>query len=249
MQSYWVINATLCHLNVIAILHGACNLDSHMSENSQIPEQLKWYQRSLLAGLAFFMRLWGRTLRYHWDAEVQSIMNAKIPPAVVIFWHNRIFAGTFFYLRYFRQRRLATLISSSKDGAWLAGFVEKLGVRPVRGSRYNRGAQAVRDMITANSEGLDIGVSPDGSRGPLYDIKPGALKVALKTGAPIILLSLNHSSAWRLKTWDRFYIPHPFSKIHVRLHVVALDEISGLELEEAVATLKARMDAITIDLF
>ena len=56
-------------------------------------------------------------------------------------------------------------------------------------SRYNRGAKAVRDMITANSEGFDIGVSPDGSRGPLYDMKPGALKVALKTGAPIILLT------------------------------------------------------------
>ena len=219
-----------------------------MSENTQIPEQLKWHQRALLAGLAFFMRLWGRTLRYHWDADVQSIMDAETPPAVVIFWHNRIFAGTIFYLRYFRQRRLATLISSSKDGAWLSGFVEKLGVRPVRGSRYNRGAQAVRDMITANSEGFDIGVSPDGSRGPLYDMKPGALKVALKTGAPIILLSLNHASAWRLKTWDRFYIPHPFSKIEVRLHVVALNEFSGLELEEAVATLKTRMDAITVDL-
>ena len=104
-------------------------------------------------------------------------------------------------------------------------------------------------MITANSEGFDIGVSPDGSRGPLYDMKPGALKVALKTGAPIILLSLNHASAWRLKTWDRLYVPHPFSKIQVHLHVVALDEFSGLEVEEAVATLKARMDAITVDLF
>jgi lysophospholipid acyltransferase (LPLAT)-like uncharacterized protein len=177
------------------------------------------------------------------------MMDGETPPAVVIFWHNRLLAGTIFYLRYFRERRLATLISASKDGAWLAGFVEKFGVQPVRGSRYNRGAQAVRDMIAASSEGFDIGVSPDGSRGPLYDMKPGALKVALKTGAPIILLSLNHTGAWRLKTWDRFYIPHPFSKVEVRMDVVALNEVSGLEVEEAVAKLKARMDAITVDLF
>jgi lysophospholipid acyltransferase (LPLAT)-like uncharacterized protein len=220
-----------------------------MSENSQVPEQLKWHQRALLAVLALFMRLWGRTLRYHWDTNAQSMMDSETPPAVVIFWHNRLLAGTIFYLRYFRERRLATLISASKDGAWLAGFVEKLGVRPVRGSRYNRGAQAVRDMIAASSEGFDIGVSPDGSRGPLYDMKPGALKVALKTGAPIILLSLNHTGAWRLKTWDRFYIPHPFSKVEVRMDVVALNEVSGLEIGEAVAKLKARMDAITVDLF
>ena len=219
-----------------------------MSENSQVPEQLKWHQRALLAGLALFMRLWGRTLRSHWKAEVQSIMDAETPPAVFIFWHNRICAGTIFYLRYFRQRRLATLISTSKDGAWLAGLVERLGIWPVRGSRYNRGAQAIRDMIIANSEGFDVVVSPDGSRGPLYDMKPGALKVALKTGAPIILLSLNHASAWRFKTWDRFYIPHPFSKIEVRLHVVTLNKFSGLEVEEAIATLKTRLDEITVDL-
>jgi len=104
-------------------------------------------------------------------------------------------------------------------------------------------------MIAASSEGFDVGVSPDGSRGPLYDMKPGALKVALKTGAPIILLSLNHTRAWRLKTWDRFYIPYPFSKIEARMDVVALDEVSGLEVEEATAFLKSRMDAITVDLF
>ena len=220
-----------------------------MSENTQVPEQLKWYQRVILAVLALFMRFWGRTLRYHWDTNTQSIMDGETPPAVVIFWHNRLLAGSIFYLRYFRKRRLATLISASKDGAWLAGFVEKLGVRPVRGSRFNRGAQAVRDMIAASSEGFDIGVSPDGSRGPLYDMKPGALKVALKTGAPIILLSLNHTGTWRLKTWDRFYIPHPFSKIEARMEMVALDEVSGLEVEDATAVLKARMDGITVDLF
>jgi|TARA_Y100000385_G_C12819869_1_gene519897 lysophospholipid acyltransferase (LPLAT)-like uncharacterized protein len=220
-----------------------------MSKSTQIPEQLKWHQRVLLAVLALFMRLWGRTLRYHWGTDVQSMMDGETAPAVVIFWHNRLFAGILFYLRYFRKRRLATLISASKDGAWLAGFVKKLGVRPVRGSRFNRGAQAVRDMITANKEGFDIGVSPDGSRGPLYDMKPGALKVALKTSAPIILLSLNHTAAWRLKSWDRFYIPHPFSKVEVLMDVVASDEVAGLEVEEAAAALKARMDAITVDLF
>ena len=220
-----------------------------MTENPKVPEQLKWHQRALLAALAFFMGLWGRTLRYHWDTNAQSMMDGETPPAVIILWHNRLLAGIIFYMRYLRERRLATLISASKDGAWLAGFVEKLGVRPVRGSRFNRGAQALRDMIAASSEGFDVGVSPDGSRGPLYDMKPGALKVALKTGAPIILLSLNHTGAWRLKTWDRFYIPHPFSKVEARMDVVSLDEVSGLEVEEATAVLKARMDAITIDLF
>ena len=220
-----------------------------MFKSKQIPEQLKWHQRALLAVLSLLIVLWGRTLRYRWSTDVQDMMDGETPPAVMIIWHNRILTFTSFYMRYLQERRLATLISASKDGAWLAGFVKKLGFRPVRGSRFNRGAQAVRDLITASKEGLDIGVTPDGSRGPLYDMKPGALKVALKTGAPIILLSFNHMGAWRLKTWDRFYIPHPFSKVEVRMDVVSPDEVSELELEEAAATLKARMDAITVDLF
>jgi hypothetical protein len=220
-----------------------------MSKSKQIPEQLKWHERVLLSVLSLLVLLLGRTLRYHWGKDVQDMMDGETPPAVMITWHNRLFAGTNFYLRHLQERRLATLISASKDGAWLAGFVENLGVRPVRGSRFSRGAQAVRDMITANKEGFDIGVTPDGSRGPLYDMKPGALKVAIKTGAPIILLAINHAGAWRLNTWDRFYIPHPFSKVEVRMDVVALNQVSGLEENEALATLKARMDALTVDLF
>lgn len=211
------------------------------------PEQLKWHERALLTVLALLMRLWGRTLRFHWGSDVQALLDGGSPPAVVIFWHNRLFAAPLFYLRYFRRRRLATLISASKDGAWLAGFVERMGMRPVRGSRFKRGTQAVRDLIKAQREGYDIAVTPDGSRGPIYDMKAGAVTVAMKTGAPIVLLSFNHSGAWRLKSWDRFYVPFPFSKIEVRIDYVG----QGMELTEgskaAAAILKRRMDAITLD--
>ena len=112
-------------------------------------------------------------------------------PAVVVLWHNRLFAAPAFFKRYFKKRRLATLISASRDGAWPAAFVQKLGMLPIRGSHYKRGTQAVREMLAAHAEGYDIAVTPDGSRGPMYEPKPGAIAVALKTGAPIILFSLN----------------------------------------------------------
>ncbi len=218
-----------------------------MSESKQAPFELKWHQRALLAVLAVGMRLWGRTLRFHWGADVQAVMDGEAPPAVVILWHNRLFAAPIFYLRYFQKRRLATLISASQDGAWLAGFLQKLKMRPVRGSRYKRGTQAVRDLIRANREGFDIGVTPDGSRGPMYDMKAGAMAVALKTGAPIILLSFNHSGAWQLKSWDRFYIPHPFSRIEVRIDTIHSGAGLSEDPKELAALLKARLDAMTVD--
>jgi lysophospholipid acyltransferase (LPLAT)-like uncharacterized protein len=218
-----------------------------MSESDQTPAQLKWHERALLAVLAGFMRLWGRTLRFHWGTDVQAVLDNGSPPAVVIFWHNRLFAAPIFFLRYFRERRLATLISASKDGAWLAGFVQQLSMYPVRGSRFKRGTQAVRDLIAAQRSGYDIAVTPDGSRGPLYDMKPGALSVAQKTGAPIVLLSFNYSGAWRLKSWDRFYIPYPFSKIEVCIDYLEPGTRVIEDAKEAATILKQRLDAMTVD--
>jgi lysophospholipid acyltransferase (LPLAT)-like uncharacterized protein len=176
-------------------------------------------------------------------------MDAKHPASVIILWHNRLFTAPLFYRRYFRQRQLANLISASKDGAWFAAFVERLGMRSVRGSSHNRGAQAVRDLIALHKEGVDIAVTPDGSRGPIYEMKAGAVTVAMKTGAPIILLSFNHSGAWRLKSWDRFFIPHPFSKIEVRIDSVGQGVALGGNAKDnakgVAAILQERLDALT----
>jgi hypothetical protein len=218
-----------------------------MSDTNQTPAKLEWYQRLLLALLASLMRLWGRTLRFRWGSDVQVVLDDPSSAAVVIFWHNRLFAAPIFFNRFLRKHRLATLISASKDGAWLSGFVEQLGMHPVRGSRFKRGSQAVRDLIAAQQDGFNVAISPDGSRGPLYDMKPGAATVALKTGAPILLLSFNHTGAWRLKSWDRFYIPHPFSKIEVRIDSVGPCAALSEDPKEASAILKQRMDAITVD--
>jgi lysophospholipid acyltransferase (LPLAT)-like uncharacterized protein len=143
---------------------------------------------------------------------------------------------------------LATLISASRDGAWLAAFVKQLGMFPIRGSSYQRGPQAVREMLAAHREGYDIAVTPDGSRGPMYQLKSGAVGVALKTAAPLVLFSLNFRRAWRLKSWDRFYLPVPFSKIEVRIETIQHPAELGDDPQAVTDVLQKRMDAITEDL-
>jgi lysophospholipid acyltransferase (LPLAT)-like uncharacterized protein len=201
----------------------------------------------VLALLAGLVRLWSRSLRFHWGPEVQAIIDGPPAPSVVILWHNRLFAAPEFFRRNFSGRRLATLISASDDGAWLAAFLRKLGMHPIRGSRYKRGPQAVREMLAAHREGFDIGITPDGSRGPMYDLKPGAVSVAIKTGAPFVMLSLNFNRCWRLKSWDRFYLPLPFSRIEVQLQVIENPAQLSANPEQAASLLKAQMDAITVD--
>lgn len=219
-----------------------------MSKSTTTPKKLKGYERLLLWLAVFLIRVWSRTLRFKWGSDVQALMDAPFPPVVAVTWHNRLFVSPEFFRRYFRKRKVATLISASADGGWLAGFFETLGIKPVRGSRYGRGAQAFRELLVAHQEGYDVSVTPDGSRGPLYDMKPGAVTVAMKTGAPILLLSLNFGGAWRLKSWDKFYIPYPFSCIRVKADMVgSVAELGTGDPKTASLILKERMDAITED--
>lgn len=175
-------------------------------------------------------------------------MDAPAVPSIVIMWHNRLFAVPEFFRRYFSERKLATIISASADGGWLAGVFEHFKILPVRGSRYGRGAQAFRELLAAHEGGYDIGVTPDGSRGPMYDMKPGAFAVAMKTDAPIIMLSFNYGPAWRLRSWDRFFLPLPFSCLNVKaVHIKDVTELGTVDSKEAAAILKKQLDAITVD--
>lgn len=218
-----------------------------MASSDSNPRELTWLQRCGLTLIALFLRIWWRTLRFRWGAGVQAVMDAPPGPAVVICWHNRLFAAPEFFRRHFADRRLATLISASGDGAWLAGLFQRVGMHPIRGSHYKRGAQALREMLKAQKQGFDIAVTPDGSRGPMYDFKPGAAAVALKTGAPFVLFSLNFNRAWRLKSWDRFYLPWPFSRIEVAIEVIEDPSALGDDPRAVAGLLKAGMDALTRD--
>jgi len=213
------------------------------------PRHLAWYQRIMLWFLAMFIRVWTSTYRFEWGEDVQQVMDRQLPPFVVIFWHNRLFIAPEFYRRHFSERKLAVLVSPSGDGAWSEGFAKLLGILPIRGSRHGgRTYQAVRELIEANKAGRDISFTPDGSRGPMYEMKAGAVTVAMKTGASIVLLSFNCRRTWRLNSWDKLYLPKPFSKIEVRMDYVGSGpELVSDEPREVAAALKLRLDAMNDD--
>ena len=65
------------------------------------------------------------------------------------------------------------------------------------------------------ASGRDVLITPDGPRGPAYELGPGIIFLAQKTGAPVVPVNMEYSSCWRVKSWDRFIIPKPFSKVRV----------------------------------
>jgi lysophospholipid acyltransferase (LPLAT)-like uncharacterized protein len=164
------------------------------------------------------LKLLMRTLRCEVKDEA-GFFAAEAPKSVVaLIWHNRMLGLTTAFSRQYPARKGAlVLTSASRDGAYLAEFVRNFGVGAVRGSTSRRGSAALLDMVRKLSEGYDICITPDGPRGPRYALGPGALLLAQLCKVPLMPLLIEYSSYWRLKSWDGFAIPKPFSKVEVTI--------------------------------
>ena len=161
----------------------------------------------------FVLRLLGSTWRVRRVGhEAFDSMLARNEPFIVVFWHGEIVPVTWVH----RGRGIAPLISRHADGEIIARIVENLGYRTVRGSTTRGGVRALLETVQYVKDGVTVGFTPDGPRGPRHVFATGALIVAQRTGRPIIALGATASRAWRLKSWDRQVVPKPFATVTVR---------------------------------
>jgi lysophospholipid acyltransferase (LPLAT)-like uncharacterized protein len=176
--------------------------------------------------LGLLMRVWGMTLRFDTAPEDDRRYRTRDRPVAIVLWHNRLFLSAEIVRRFRQGRPAYALVSASKDGAWLSAFFSIVGMRTVRGSSSRLGREAATALVDVLRGGDDIGITPDGPRGPCYDLKAGALIVARRTKSPLILVGAKFHSAWRLKSWDRFYLPKPFSRVEMRCIVVPAEDLA-----------------------
>ncbi len=187
-----------------------------MSEHADIRgAKLQWLAGKLAA---LVMRIMGLTLSYQInDPSGQKRRTEGGVPVIWIFWHNCLFASPLAKKRYSGSAKASALASASKDGAVIESVVSSFGVKTVRGSSSRRGVAALVALRKALKAGEQLFITPDGPRGPRYELQPGVIKLAQSSGVPIIPVRFDHSSSWRLNSWDRFHIPKPFSKITVHV--------------------------------
>ena len=159
------------------------------------------------------------TLRIRVDDQAGHLSAPTDEPVIYAFWHNRILAITAAFLRVYPHGRRGVLVltSASKDGMWLGALAARLGMGSVRGSSSRRGAAAMLELIEKVQLGHDIAITPDGPRGPRYELGPGMIYLAQRARIPIIPIHAHFGKCWRLKTWDGFCIPKPFSRLDVTL--------------------------------
>ncbi len=174
-----------------------------------------WRARALIAvGFGVF-RLWARTLRLRLEDPEEIVSAARNQPFILGLWHNRLLFLPPVFRLCFPSRQSVGLISASRDGDWISIVVERSGYGTVRGSTSRKGVIALRQLVEALAAGSNVLITPDGPRGPRYEVSPGIIFVAQKSGTAIVPMHLEYSNAWRLKNWDRFFVPKPFSTVRI----------------------------------
>ena len=163
------------------------------------------------------LQLWARTLRYEIEDRAGIVGKPIAENYIGALWHNRLLLFPFVLRRFFFNRHGAALISASRDGELLADAIKRFGFDVVRGSSSRLGASAILQLTDVLASGHDVVITPDGPRGPAYELGAGIIFLAQKSGAAVLPVNMEYSSCCRIKSWDRFIIPRPFSKVRVMI--------------------------------
>ena len=156
------------------------------------------------------------------------------------FWHQR----QVFFTWTHRNAGVSVLVSRSRDGELIARTMELSGISATRGSSSRGAASALREMIKTVEAGLDIGITPDGPKGPAREVKSGAVFLAQKLGIPILPITNALSFKLIMKSWDKFHIPLPLGKAVLRYGPPLLIGPND-DLDAKAAQLKRVLDDIT----
>lgn len=200
------------------------DIDASPPSPGPIHEAAGW-QIPLLWLVGMMVRVWCRTLRVEYDREGMRVAHATPTGVTMMLWHNRLFFVPWLSRVVWAGRPVFALVSASRDGASLAKFFHFLGLQTVRGSSSRFGREALRELIAVQRTGGDIAITPDGPRGPVYSFKAGAVLAARRTRSPLLLFGVHYTGAWRLRSWDGFFIPKPFSRVVLRHELVYPDAL------------------------
>lgn len=213
------------------------------------------YRIGVVVGWGLVRFFWS-TCRVHrvigLEAAKEAVRNSR--SVIPVYWHQHILFGVRALLELQPEGlKAGFLVSPSVDGTAPSMLVKKIGGHVVRGSSSHTGARALRDFYeTIVKQEISPAITPDGPRGPVHEFKPGAIMLSQLTGKPILPVSVAASRTWTFRTWDRFELPLPFSRIAIAYgepvrvpRVLDAEALSRMQVEMArkLQALKAEAQA------
>jgi lysophospholipid acyltransferase (LPLAT)-like uncharacterized protein len=176
---------------------------------------------------ALVLAIIGMTLRFEVIAEEGAVPATPPAKGIFCFWHRCTLPCGW----YFRKFRCTILISQSFDGELIARTLGLLGYNSVRGSSSRGGVAGLLGLREVLNNGLVVVFTADGPRGPIYQTKIGPVKLAQMTGEEMGSFYLLPEHAWVMRSWDRFLIPKPFSRVVVSWARAVAAPAAGADVE------------------
>ncbi len=172
--------------------------------------------------------------RYHLPKSVPD------GPFMVAFWHGKLLLAPYIYKKLRKDAKIGVIISDHFDGEIIAKTMAYFGFDTIRGSSSKGGIKALKESFRRIDKGYDIAITPDGPRGPLESVADGIVAICQKKSLQVVAFNYKASHYWELKSWDKFMIPKPFSRVD--FYASEPFSIEDLEKEEAKKMIKERLN-------
>lgn len=190
------------------------------------------------------------TMRFlFWSCRVQVkglerfIQTAENERCILVLWHNRLGLVPEILNRYAPHLNYVAFVSKSRDGEVLSILANSYAAgRSIRVPSHMRHC-ALKSSIDTLKKGKEVLVfTPDGPRGPRYQMKPGIALAARAASAQVVPLTWKATRYWKLNTWDGFLLPKPFARLEVELRdPIPVSKELYPDLEELTASLENRL--------
>ena len=177
-------------------------------------------------GIRFYLRL----IRIRIENEPQWQRHIEQGGGVILCVFHQHFFSLIRHYKTYERFNPCIMISRSKDGDIIAPVAKLTGWQVARGSSSRGGKDAMEEMIMALKNG-SLGTNiVDGPTGPIGKVKPGVVKMAQSSEAVMVPCVVIPESSWQFNSWDRFFIPKPFSRVTVRyLRMVKAESVMTRE--------------------
>lgn len=174
--------------------------------------------------------------------KIENLLERK-ESFIYSFWHDQLLMCP---LTWQSNSSIKVLISKHRDGDIIAQLISNLGFEAIRGSSHKTnknknkgGLLSARKMIKSLKNGISIGISPDGPKGPRHKVSEGILSISRLSKSVILPVGIGFKKKWVLNTWDKFIIPKPFNEITV----VWGDPISAITNEKNIHQFKIKLES------
>lgn len=156
-------------------------------------------------------------------------------PVIFAFWHGDLLMQPYLYYQFRKVPKANVLISDHFDGKLISKTMQYFKLGTIAGSTNRNGAKVLINAIRSLKTGYDIGITPDGPKGPKHSVSNGIVAMAQKTNTKVVLFTCKPSKYWQLKSWDSFTIPKPFGVLD--FYASEPIDVQKLTLKEAKKTI------------